>query len=1045
MRRLLAALLLVGVLVVVALVAALAWFGATAAGTRALFDRFAPLAAPMVRVGTVDGRLLGPLELHELVIALPAARVEVAQATLRWRPRALMRGTLAIVELAVSGVQVIVRESADEETPSSTLATPLLPPLPLALRVEALAVRDVTLADAPGRLVSLTLAATLDGDQVRLDDIALEAVSGAGEALVLGGEVALADGATPVLAATLGGRLEAAPPVSADIALSGPLSGLRVDARVEGAGPVPLTLGGQLDLLAAVPAFALALEADAVALGDAEEAVRIGPSLVGLNGSAAAFDLALDSRLERPGAAPRAINLAATVNAPDSAAGSGWRGTFEWHARAETGPWPQLGGDGEVSYTGAMLSVTHRGDAPLASRLEATLRELDATPLVDARLTAEGLDIPLENAQTLSLERLAAQAKGPLDRLAVTVVANGHQALGGRIALDLAGELGERHFTLERLAAELLGGQLQADGTLRFAPTPGGEVAFAASGLDLAYLDVALDSALAFSGTATFEQHDEQLRGTVALEELGGAWRGHAVAGRLNLEVDGAAARLRDAVLTLGDNRLEVNADIGETLTGRFDLRAPDLGKLAPGLQGELAASGSVGGSRTAPRVEAELAGRDLAGPAWSVASIAGDVALDLASTGAQRVDVTLRGVSAGGRALGELVLDADGTLDAHRLEATLSGGEPTLRLVANGAWQAPAWQGRIETLALGDTPLGDWVLRAPATLAASATRVDLGAACLVQAEARLCVALDEWLTDGGAATLDLAGLPLASFADYLPTTVRVRGELGGEARFTAATGGITGDARFAVSAAGVSVTRADGRTETVALEDTAVDVTLAPAALTARLRAALGDWLDVDGELRYGLTSDHALDGRFALRADQLAWLEEFVPQLAGTHGALALDATLGGDQARPAVTLETRLRDGAIVLPASGTRIAQLALDARTRDSRTLVVDGEFGDGEHVVTLAGRVELDARAGWPGRLEVRGEDFALLRQPDVEADISPDLALEFSTDHLAIGGRLALPHVLVTLSSLPPSPMAVSPNEVIIDDAAAPTAATPP
>ncbi|MEQ8660728.1 MAG: hypothetical protein RLW62_07925, partial [Gammaproteobacteria bacterium] len=946
LRRLLAALVLVVLLVTALLVAALTWLAASSAGTRTLVGWLAPLAAPTVTVAAVEGALRGPLTLRGLTLTLPTVEVQVARLALRWRPRALWWGRFAVTALTLDGVQVTPLE-ADDATAPAALATPLLPPLPLAVSVDALAVNAVTLAGVPGRLGALTLAASLDGRQVRLDDIALAAVTGAGRQVVLAGEIGLADGATPVLAVTLGGRLDGTPPIVADLALAGALDSLRVDARVEGAGPAPLRLGGQLDLLAAVPRFELALEADALVLGDAPAGLRVGPSLLGLNGTPAAFDVALDTRLARADAAPRDVNLAAAVGTHDD--GGGWHGTFTWQARAASGPWPVLAGDGRFDYADDTLTLAHHGDAPLTSELTATLSDLAATPRVSARLAVTDLAVPLPDAGPLHVAQAEARAEGPIDALAVTLGVRGQQARAGAFALDAAGELGTGRFTLAQLEAALLGGEIRASGALEFPQTPSGAFAFSASGLDLGRLRDGLDSALAFRGDATFALHEDGRRATLTLDELGGSWRGHVLDGRLGLAVDGTALTLRTAQLSLGDNRLEASAELGAALRGNFLLRAPDLGQLAPGFGGELRADGSLAGTRQAPRVRAELAGARLRGADWSVAALDGDVALDFASDAAQHVTLSLRDIEAARRALGTLVLDADGTLAEHRLRATLGGGAPTLRVVARGAWAAPTWQGDLLELELADTPLGTWALAAPAALTAGAAHVDLERTCLAQDAARLCVALDGWSGTAGAATLALEGLPLARFSDYLPTTIGVRGRLGGEARLTASTAGLDGTAALALDDATLSATRADGTQETVPLSGTRVTLALTPDALDAALVADLGAWLAIEGDLRYALSADRALAGRLAVNADELDWIEEFVPRLAGTHGALALTARVGGSVERPQVALATRLRDGAIVLPASGTRIAQLELTARTRDSRTLVIDGKLGDGEH------------------------------------------------------------------------------------------------
>ena len=721
--RVLRGLLLLGVVLFAMLAAALAWLACSAGGTRMVADWLAPLAAPYARFGALDGRLARRFVLHDLALSLPAAEVHVARAEFAWRPRALWRGRLLVTRLALTGVSVTPAPRA--ASAPAALATPLLAPLPVVVTMREIDVREVTVAGVAGRVESLALGASLDGARLELDDIALVATSGEAR-VTLGGSLELVDGAVPKLVAALDGEREAATPRQrVELALGGPLDDLRLDAHVE--GYLPLRVNGELDVMAAEPRFALSLEADTLTLGEGDEAPRLGPSLVGLHGTAAAFDLALDSRLEGSGLAPRAVSVAAGVQAGDDTAAGSYGATFEWRASAERGPWPTLTGSGRLDYAADRLVLHHEAAAPIASTLSGTLDGRDAQPRLDATLVAADLVLPPGGAEALELTHVDARVRGALDALALAVVADGRHARIGPLRLALDGELGRETFAVTRLDTSLLGGAAEARGQVRFAPRTAVELRFSARGLDLGQLAPGLDSALGGSGSLTLAARDDDgFDGSLDLAELAGNWRGHAVAGHLALAMQGQRVSLQRAHLELGDNVLDASGVLDDALAGRFELVAADLGKLAPGLAGELRADGTFGGALAAPRITAALAGRGLRRDDWSVAALEGSVALDLASTGAQHLDLTLSGIEAAARQLGTLAVGLDGTLGNHRLELALDGGAPSATLVAQGGWQAPRWDGLLETLVLGATPLGDWALQNPSALAYAEGRVDL-------------------------------------------------------------------------------------------------------------------------------------------------------------------------------------------------------------------------------------------------------------------------------------------------------------------------------
>ena len=1030
---------LLGVVLLAMFAAACAWLAGSAGGTRALAEWLTPLAAPHARFAAIEGRLARRFVVHELALSLPAAEVHIERAEFAWRPHALLRGRLLVTQLALAGVSIA--PTARPARAPVALATPLLVRLPVAVTVREIEVRDLAVDGVDGRLESLVLGASLDGARLTLADIALVAMHG-DERATLGGSLELVDGAVPELVAALGGARESAPRQRIEVALGGPLDNLRLDAQIE--GYMPLRVGGEVDLVAARPRFALSLEADTLSLGEGDAALRLGPSLVGLHGTAAAFDLALDSRLERAGLAPRALNVAASVQAGEDAAADSYGASFEWRAAAERGPWPALTGSGRLDYARDRLVVHHEAAAPLASTLRATIGELGAHPRLDATFEAIDLELPPGHAEAIELARVDVHARGALEALALTVVAHGRHPRAGPLSLALDGELAQETFTVERLDAGLLGGTAEARGQVRFTPQLGADLRISARGVDLARLAPGLDTALAASGSLVLTARDDGFDGTLDLGELAGSWRGHAVAGHLALALSGARVSLRRAHLALGDNVLDASGELDDALSGRFELVAADLGKLAPGLAGELRADGTFGGAPTAPRVAATLAGRGLRRDEWSVARLDGEVALDLASSGAQHLDLRLTGIEAAARTLGTLAVGLDGTLAHHTLELDLGGGEPSATLVARGGWQAPRWDGRLETLTLAATPLGDWSLQGASTLAYAEGRVDIARSCLGQNAARVCIALDGWTGSAGNAAVSLSELPLAAFADYLPTTIGARGRLGGAARFAATAAGLEGTAQLALERAELHAARADGSVEIVPLRETRAALTLSPALLSGRIEADLGSWLTLDGTLRCGLDAAQALEGSLRVAAAELAWIEEFVPELAGTRGAAQLAATLAGTRAQPRVTLDAGLTQGTITVPASGMRISRLELAAQSAADGELALRGALGDDVHAVTLDGRVQLDPRADWRGRVRVHGEHLGVVRLPDVEADVSPDLTLDFSAGHADLSGRLVLPRVSVSLGTLPPSAVSVSPDEVIVG-AAAPAQEVPP
>ncbi len=169
MKRVLITLLILLALPALPLMLA-AWLLGTEAGTRFAAEQ-AQEWVPGLRIGSVEGSLLSPLVLRELRFENEAATVEIDEATLRWRPRSLLRGRLRISDLQAGTVDVTLRD-----TPPDEEETPPISELPLGLRVVNAGVQHLRLqlagAEEPLQIDAIGLDLRWVGRRVELRRLA---------------------------------------------------------------------------------------------------------------------------------------------------------------------------------------------------------------------------------------------------------------------------------------------------------------------------------------------------------------------------------------------------------------------------------------------------------------------------------------------------------------------------------------------------------------------------------------------------------------------------------------------------------------------------------------------------------------------------------------------------------------------------------------------------------------------------------------------------------------------------------------------------------
>lgn len=232
----------------VLLIAGLAWLGGTRTGTRTLFQLAQQIAPAAVQVENIDGRLIGPLQLGRLQLHTASADVTLHDVAIDWSPAQLLQRSLTIPTLRIAKATVRL-------LPQKKKTPPQLPAsldLPVALHIGHAEIGHADIANEGGSLVTLDpVQFALDFDhrnyQLALDQLGVRTPQ-AGEpvAAQTHGTLTLASqrpfAITAQLALQATGEAAARPVDSAGtLLLDGSLQDLRSRMDLQVAQPVPAT------------------------------------------------------------------------------------------------------------------------------------------------------------------------------------------------------------------------------------------------------------------------------------------------------------------------------------------------------------------------------------------------------------------------------------------------------------------------------------------------------------------------------------------------------------------------------------------------------------------------------------------------------------------------------------------------------------------------------------------------------------------------------------------------------------------------------------
>ena len=489
-------------------------------------------------------------------------------------------------------------------------------------------------------------------------------------------------------------------------------------------------------------------------------------------------------------------------------------------------------------------------------------------------------------------------------------------------------------------------------------------------------------------------------RAELRIQDLAGELRGLPASGSGAFALTDGRLRIDALDLRLGAAEFSAAGTLGEDWQMRLAVEAPALHQLLPEAGGALQLRTEVTGPRAAPRAALTLKLTDFRYGALAAARLDVAGSVDLAAAGAWSLDADGTRLVAGALTWPEAEARLRGTREKHLLTLEASGTPLGLALRATGGL-APdrAWRGELGELRLQSRDFGDWMLAAPAALAAGGARSAIQDLCLRGGRAELCVDARRDAT-GSALDLQLRDFDGGRLAPWLPPEVALDTSFAAEAHWRQAGGG--------APQAQASVRSEPGALRIGGSQDRQLALGAGRAALDL-------DATGLAATLRLGVTATGLIDAELRLPGWSLPAPPAAQQPIAGR---------LHLDTQAPNTVPNRQLTELGIALHA-------IELQARGAPGGRLTVAGKLASGKGQLRLDGWWQpLDGTA----TLALQGEDFAIASTRELELDVNPDLRATLSPELLSVRGEIFIPHARIEPESLPENARTLSPDVRIHD-----------
>lgn len=679
----------------------------------------------------------------------------------------------------------------------------------------------------------------------------------------------------------------------------------------------------------------------------------------------------------------------------------------------------RTGQKGEISGNG---SLDFQGSGPIL-KLRIGVASLDLAPQLMSTTNISGTITFIGNTDSYRGDLKLDNNGGGWRTLAVTAAYEGN-----RDGLKLA-----------PVAASVLDGSLA--GNLHFDWRNGFKVAGDISGRNLnpARLDPEWEGLVNFNASGSFGRDSEnkttgKIRGVLLDSRL----HGHKLTGELQADIAGDNILLSSLKLHGKGFDLQGSGDLTQRLA--FDARITDLSRLVPQASGSIRAGGWLRWRDRQLSGAVTGTGKKLAFAGTRLATANLDARLYEGAAHPFKVSATLLELTHEQYGLQAVHLSAQGTLQQHKIDATLSSGRASAHLTVAAGYDAGVWSGELSRLA-GRDGVGPWTMVRP-------TRFSISSKQLTLAPTRLTSGAAEHLEVGGNLTIEpLLGevsarwnnLDIARLNQWLPHGTSLKGRISGQ---TAGT--FLPDKRFNLDGnaelSGGTLFRTSPEGEfNIALTSAKASWGWRGEKLDGTIELVMAEYgkahasfqLPIPAVLPLAVNTGGRIQGTLVGQAREKGLVTALFPKMVQeSFGELNVDINLGGTWEQPDISGNLKLARAGAYLPDAGIHLKDIELTARLEkdliriDSFRAVSGPGHLEGTALITLKG-AQVTAYRG-----TINGENFQTVHLPELQVLVTPKLTFSGDTHKLTVRGDLLLPKVQIATAQ---SRNAIAPSSDVV------------
>lgn len=759
---------------------------------------------------------------------------------------------------------------------------------------------------------------------------------------------------------------------------------------------------------------------------------------------------------------------------------SPFQAALQWtYEGFDLGPYDTWAGNVELQGDMRSVSLSNQLDLPIEIQSNGSINPGitgDSFSLDLSHVVPEWL-LPFETADLNALRNSTLTTRGDFARLALTLEGELENSFLPTMQLNSTALYSGSSLVLESYRIATLSGAVE--GTLNIDWGDGlkflGDYVLADSNPTSYFeMPIALDLIdVSIAGSFDMEVIDNRPVGEILIQSLSGQLGSYPVQGLGSISVLDDGFQFSQVELSTQNNSLKLDGTVSEGLSLNWQLDAPQLQEIFAELRGELAGSGSVGGSFSDLNVQGSLTGLEVEYGPLSTDRIE----LSIAQSAARfRTGLQIANLSYVTESVDEIVsnidLRIDGSQAEHELIAsayTSSYGELALTLQGGvESLEDRQWAGRLLNSS-ATTALGNWSTREASSLTLRANSINLNGACWYQQDSSLCLSAQSQADATLLISGELGNYPLTAFNAtsevnlsenaqafpfvQLPPRILASGLLAGNVLLTLAPEQAPKiELGLRSEYASVEITPSSVAEEDEFLDEEAASQTYLIERFELAGQSDAGTWntslnstfrqeniedseQTLTGSASANLTINPqlSLSGQLNVGIEDLHWIEALLPDLSDVTGALSGNVEIGGSLDEPEFTGNLAVENASFAIDQLDISLTEVNTEINSANVGRAEFSAGAKSGEGTLEISGLLLNPLSSERSLTATLNGEQFQFANLADIQLDLSPEISLAANQENIDIQGVLSIPTLALILRELPETAIDVSRDVVIV------------